>query len=304
MKHWIQAVGTIFVLVGCLILASCNLEGKARCGLDEGKTAKSMGLVNPFFAMDTGTKDAKHRTAKAQAEMLEELDYAGIGYSGFGGLSEMVQELDKNGLKLFTVYTGVSIDPDKQKYEPGLKEGLRILKGSDTIVSLTFYKSPRYKNSSPEGDARAVEIAREIADMAWESEVQIALYPHVNTWLERVEDAVRVAKKVNRRNVGVYFNLYHWLKVDEEENMEPLMKLALPYLFVVTINGSSPKGTIETLDRGSFDNYKFLKMLKELGYTGPIGLQGWGIKGDVHENLQRSMKAWRQLSQRIALDEI
>ena len=301
MKHRIQAVGTIFVLVGCLILASCNLEGKARCGPDEGKTAKSMGLVNSFFAMDTGTKDAKHRTAKAQAEMLRELGYAGIGYSGFGGLSEMVQELDKNGLKLFTIYTGVSIDPDKQKYEPGLKEGLRILKGSDTIVSLTFYKSPRYKNSSPEGDARAVEIAREIADMAWESEVQIAFYPHVNTWLERVEDAVRVAKKVNRRNVGVYFNLYHWLKVDEEENMEPLMKLALPYLFVATINGSSQSGTIETLDRGSFDNYKFLKTLKELGYTGPIGLQGWGIKGDVYENLQRSMKAWRQLSQQITL---
>jgi hypothetical protein len=34
---------------------------------------------NPFFAMDTGTKDVKYKTAKEQAEMLKELGYAGIG---------------------------------------------------------------------------------------------------------------------------------------------------------------------------------------------------------------------------------
>jgi hypothetical protein len=35
--------------------------------------------ANPFFAMDTGTKDDKHKTAKEQVEMVGELGYAGIG---------------------------------------------------------------------------------------------------------------------------------------------------------------------------------------------------------------------------------
>ena len=77
----------------------------------------------------------------------------------------------------------------------------------------------------------------------------------------------------------------------------------MPYLFVVTINGSSREGSIETLDKGEFDVYKFLKKLNEFGYTGPIGLQGWGLGGDVRENLARSMNAWRQFSVRIAAEE-
>ncbi len=36
------------------------------------------------------------------------------------------------------------------------------------------------------------------------------------------------------------------------------------------------------------------------GYTGPIGLQAYAIKGDMRDNLQRSMAAWRKLSDRLA----
>jgi len=287
------------VVVLCLfsdtLLAADDVSGEKR-------------LMNPFFVLDNGTKDAKHNTPKSQAEMLKELGYAGIGYSGVKGIAEMLKALDENGLKMFTIYVGVWLDPDKQKYEPQLKEAIRLLKGRDTIIWLHI-RSRKYKPSSPEGDPRAVEIVREIADMAQESGLRVALYPHSGFWVERVEDAVRVVKKVNRKNVGATFNLCHWLKVDEEKNMRPLMKLAMPYLFVVTINGADSGGKdwehlIQTLDSGSFDIYKFLRTLKELGYTGPIGLQCYGIGGDAHENLKRSMKAWRELSARIGVEWI
>ncbi len=254
----------------------------------------------PFFAMDTGTKDARHKNAKEQVQMVKELGYAGIGYTGRNGLAEMLKELDKNELRLFTVYLGVNIDSGQQKYDPKLKEAIEILKGRNTILWL-YVISKKHKPSSPEGDARAVEIIREIADMAAEAKLRVALYPHHRFWVERVEDAVRVTKKVNRKNVGVTFNLCHWLMVDDEKNIKPLIKSTMPYLFVVTINGADSGGKdwkqlIQTLDRGSFDNYKFMKTLKELGYTGPVGLQGYGIKGDAYENLKRSMGAWRKLN--------
>jgi hypothetical protein len=99
--------------------------------------------------------------------------------------------------------------------------------------------------------------------------------------------------------------------VEGEQNMRPLMEAAMPYLFVVTINGADRGDTkkmgwdrlIQPLDSGSFDTYQFVKTLKELGYTGPIGLQHYGIKGDARENLRRSMSAWRQLSKRLATDK-
>ena len=256
-----------------------------------------------FFAMDTATKDAKHKSAKEQVQMVKELGYAGIGCTAGKGLAEMAEELDKNGLRLFTVYLGVNIDPDQQKYGPELREAITVLKGRNAILWL-FVLSKKHKPSSPEGDARAVEVIREIADMAVEAGVRVALYPHHRFWVERVEDAVRVAKKVNRKNVGVTFNLCHWLMVNDEKNMKPLIKSAMPYLFVVSINGADSGGKdwkrlIQTLDRGSFDIYGFLKTLENCGYTGPIGLQGYGIGGDAYENLKRSMNAWRQLSERL-----
>jgi len=107
------------------------------------------------------------------------------------------------------------------------------------------------------------------------------------------------------------FNLCHWLKVDEEKNLEPLLKLAMPRLFVVTINGADsgagrPAGwdrLIQPLDRGSFDLHGFVKTLKRLGYAGPIGLQCYGIRGDAREHLARSMAAWRELSAKLAAEQ-
>ena len=59
---------------------------------------------------------------------------------------------------------------------------------------------------------------------------------------------------------------------------------------------------IQTLDKGSFDNYKLLKFLKDIGYTGPVGLQGYRIKGDLKETLSFSMKAWRKINEKLAID--
>jgi len=255
---------------------------------------------NPFFAMDTATKDVTHQTAKEQVEMVRELGYAGIGCTAGKGLAEMAKELDKNGLRLFTVYLGINIDQDQPKYGPELKETIEVLKGRNAMLWL-FVRSKKLKPSDPAGDPRAVTILREVADMAAETNVRVALYPHTGFWVERVEDAVRVAKQVNRKNVGVTFNLCHWLKVDDEKNAESLIKLAMPHLFVVTINGADSGGKdwktlIQTLDRGTFDMKGFLKTLADSGYTGPIGFQGYGIGGDARDNLKRTMDAWHELN--------
>ena len=44
---------------------------------------------------------------------------------------------------------------------------------------------------------------------------------------------------------------------------------------------------------------EWLKTLDELGYTGPVGLQCFGIGGDAREHLARSMAAWRKMRQTL-----
>ena len=267
-----------------------------------------MGLTNPFFAMDTGTIDEARKTAKLQAEMVKELGYAGIGYwerdisRGAAGLREMLGELDRCGLKAYPVYFTIKLEEPNEQYLPMIEDSIKLLAGRQTMIWLAT-TSDVHRKSSPAGDEQAVGIIREIADAAYKNGVSVALYPHADFWLEKIDDAVRVAEKTNRRNVGVTFNLYHWLKTDSPANMEQAVKKALPYLFVATINGTTEAGSIETLDQGTFDVYKFLKSLKRNGFKGPIGLQGYGIGGDVRENLRRSMEAWRRFSQRLAEEE-
>ncbi len=252
-----------------------------------------------FFAMDTGTKDDAHQTAEAQAAMLAELGYAGIGYSGVEGLREMLAALDTHGLRLYTVY--LTLDIDAAEPNPEIAQAIAALQGRDAILWLTVV-SQVYAPSAPEGDAQAVALIAPLAEEAARAGLRIALYPHVNTWLEKVADAVRVADAVANDRVGVTFNLYHWLREGKPDTLGQTLDAALPRLFVVTINGSNRQGSIETLNRGDYDVLGLLQALRKREYAGPIGLQGYGIGGDARMNLALSMTAWRQLTQRLKLD--
>lgn len=305
---------------GVLIHEDIELTGPTRAGManDEKPTGPLMlqgdhGPVAyrniriepagplPFFALDNAATDDKHKTAKEQVAMLKELGYDGISSRGGEGLAEMADELDRNGLQLFTVYLGVNIDSDQPAYGQELIDAIEVLKGRNAMLWL-FVRSNKLKPSDLAGDERAKKIIREVAEMAAKSKVRIALYPHHGFWVESVQDALRVAKDVDRANVGVTFNLCHWLRVDDEKNMKSLIVSAMPHLFVVSINGADSGGKdwktlIQTLDRGTFDVRKFLDTLADAGYTGPIGFQGYGIGGDAYDNLERTMNAWRELNE-------
>jgi len=257
--------------------------------------------TNPFFAFCMDTHDSEKRTLPEQAALLKELGYDGVGHLWLDGVDERLKTLDAVGLKLFQIYLRATIAADKPPFDPRLKDVLPLLKDRGVMLAVLIGGgSP----SDPAGDARAAAIVRDIADLAAPWGVRVALYPHANDWLERVEDAVRVARKAGRPNVGVMWNLCHWLKVDEEENLTPLLSTAMPYLYAVSIHGADRAaeiraGTgdwIQPLGEGTFDMCGFLRTLSGLGYRGPVGLQCWGIGGDARDHLAKSIAAWRELA--------
>ena len=258
------------------------------------------GLPNPFFAMDTALRDL------SLLDSVKELGYAGVGWKT-GEPPEVVTAADQvrqRGLKLFAVYSyeAATLHTNGLHWDPRLEGLMAALKGRDTVLWLPI-NSPDYAKSSPDGDAVAVEGLRRLADAAAGNGVRVALYPHTSFWLERVQDAVRLAKKVDRKNLGVTFNLCHCLMVGDESNVSELLTQAAPHLFLVTINGAD-RGAAHTswdrlirpLDEGSLELVALLKQLRALNYTGPIGLQGYGVKLPPKENLTRSIVAWQKLS--------
>lgn len=268
--------------------------------------AAAAGGEWPFFALCMDTHDTKRRTLAQQAEMLKDLGYSGAGHLWLGKVAERIETLDAAGLKLWQIYVRLNVAPDaKRTYDPKLKEVLPLLKGRPTTLCVLVSGG---KPSDQAGDARAVELLREMADLARPFGVKLALYPHVRDWLEKVSDAVRVADKVDRPNVGVMFNLCHFLKTDGEKDIRSELTKTGSRLLAVSINGS-PTGAqvragkgkwITPLDEGAFDMAGLLRTLKAVGYKGPVGLQCYGIRGDAREHLARSMTTWRKLRAAVA----
>jgi sugar phosphate isomerase/epimerase len=285
---------TIVGLIGLLPSSALALPP------DQGRS--SQPEVRAFFPFCIDWHDSKKRSFTEQAAMLRDLGYDGVGHIWLDHVAERIKTLDDAGLRLYQITTTVDLTPGKTAYDPRLKDVLVLVKGRHVQFDLLV---GGMKPSDPAGDPRAVKILQEMSDLARDSGSQLLLYPHVGDWIERIEDAVRVADKVYRPNVGVMFNLCHWLRIDQGRDYRPLLQRALPRLWAVSINGADTFDDkpgwdryIQPLDRGSFDVAAFLRTLDELGYKGPIGLQCYGIGGDAREHLARSMAMWRKISGR------
>ena len=254
-----------------------------------------------FFALCMDTHDAKQRTIEEQNAMLAELGFDGVAHLWLDKLEERVASAKETELHVAQVYFQVNLTQDPP-FDPKLKETLPCLKGGRTQLALLIYGGPPSDKSL---DDQAVGIIRDIVRIAEPNDVKVVLYPHVGAWNETVADCVRIAERFPEKNVGAMFNLCHWAAVDQSENLEKTLELALPYLACITINGTdTPEeiqsradraGWLQPLDAGSFDQKRLLLLLDKLGYRGPVGLQCYGIPGDAKVHLERSMKTWRDM---------
>ncbi len=244
----------------------------------------------PLYVFDNGTGRGV-LSYEDQAELARRTGYAGIFYSGTKDIPQVLAAHQKRGLKLVGIYTGMNVSDAKPGYDPGLPAAIQQLKGSGALIAFTI------NGKSEQGDEVALPVLREVADMAAAAGLQVALYPHYGFHVARIEDGLRLISKACRPNVGLVFNLCHWLRGGDEANMAQRLKEALPYTKLVSVNGADHEGDwdklIQPLDRGSFDVRGFVKAFRDLGYSGPFGLQCYNVPGDREENLVRSIKAWR-----------
>jgi sugar phosphate isomerase/epimerase len=279
-------------------------------GAASAEEAKPAGLPNPFYAMDTAFMGRGLPTADA-FPLVAKLGYAGFAWHECAPnvAKGVAAEAEKAGLKMHAIYCSANVTPQGVlAVGAKLPDLMATLKGSGTIIWLHIGgKGPAF--DSLKGDEPLVKTLRGLSDTAAENGLRIAIYPHVGEWTAKFADATALAKVVKHPQFGVTFNLCHALAMGEEKAIPKLLDDAKEVLFTVSICGAdSGVGKpdwgklIQTLDKGDFDQVALLKKLKELGFTGPIGFQGYAIKGTPSDILTPTIAAWRKLSAAAAKD--
>ncbi|MFW5830795.1 MAG: sugar phosphate isomerase/epimerase family protein [Prolixibacteraceae bacterium] len=254
----------------------------------------------PFFVFEDGLWNAESDSPEYWAKLADDVGFDGVELMGLKRIDGILPELKKRDLKLFTLYIKIDIDND-QPYDSRLKDYIKKLKNTGLHLWVHVH-SQKFEPSDPAGDEKCIPIINELADYADQYGVKIAFYPHTNFWVEKVDDGVRLAKKIDKPNVGTVFNLCHFLKKDEPDQLEEKLKRASPYLFLVSINGADKGDTnqmnwdrlIQPLGSGDYNVLNVLEILKEQGYRNPVGLQCYGIEGKPEEFLRQSMKTWEK----------
>ena len=255
-----------------------------------------------FFAMDTAARLEPAEGAHVLAD---------LGYAGLGGrpstASAHAKALQAKGLVFFNGYHVTNFAYDQTDLPPDLLKAVDDLAGTGGALWLAINKVqfPAGLLPRPEyGDTIVVPQLKRLVAYAGPKGVKVSLYPHAGFWAARFETCVRVAAKVESPSLGVTFNLCHWLKVEgSERDPLPLIKDALPRLNFVTVNGADTGDTqklgwdrlIQPLGRGSYDVGAFVAKVRGVGYRGPFGFQGYGIKMDSKELLKETMAGWKKM---------
>lgn len=264
------------------------LAGLARAGTPE------------FFVFDNGVGRGTW-TPERQAKTLKELGFDGISYNYTkpADLAVWQKTFKEQGLKIFGLYVHTFPDKPDQPYDPGLREAIKMLKGTETVVWMTLREG---KDRAKNLDAAGVKIAQEIADLAAAEGVRVALYGHKGFYVETGADSARIVKLANRPNLGASINLCHEFLSGKGNVLDETIQTAGAISTLVSVNGVDVAGKkyILRLDQGDFDVAAYLKKLLAAGYKGPVGLQCYSVTGDIDENLKADIAAWRNIAAKLS----
>ncbi|MFD2081759.1 Sugar phosphate isomerase/epimerase [Actinopolymorpha cephalotaxi] len=271
-------------------------------------------MRTPCFAMDTHFRTSLGDYSwDARFGMLAELGYDGIqilvgepdlAYA-WDELARLKELTGTYGVRSVAVHGVLDLAQRAPRHTRFLEVVPELPPGTRLEVSLNSSDEADFDPASP----AAAAALQELLDATAGNELQVALYHHVRhspkVWLHRVDQAVELVRHIDHPRLGVVFCGWHWYAGDQAD-LRGRLADAAPYLQSVNLSGSSlvvngdqERYTIETIDRGSLDNFAVLGLLRSVGYQGPVGFQGFSIGGDVYTQLRHNIETLRDMERRL-----
>jgi sugar phosphate isomerase/epimerase len=269
-------------------------------------------VKNEFFPLHNIIRgDSVYNTFDSQVTLIKSSGFDGIEINLIDSFDGMKAALDKHHFKGSYFFFKLSLD---EPYIDNRLEGyIARLKNSGTIIApYIISESKRYKPSSGDADTLVIQLVKKIAAWSQAANLEVALYPHLNYYVESTEHALNLVKKINLKNVGLTFNLCHWLATTtktERETWKTQLSELHPYLKMITVSGANDvlstkekvfDDYILPLGQGTFDTFGLIKyVVNDLKFTGPIGVQCYNIKGNKPALVRNTINVWKTYKTRL-----
>lgn len=249
--------------------------------------------------------DSVYNTYDKQVAFIKQTGFDGIEINENENFDQMKAAIDRNGFKGSYYY--VKLPLLEGEINEDLKKRIRQLKGSGTIISPYIPYMKEHPVRTAAIDSLLAARLRQLSELAAASDLKIAIYPHTGDYVARTSHAFEIANATGRKNVGIAFNLCHWLAnttKEERSSLKQQLRTFSPKIYMVTINGANDVMTdkkfiwddyILPLGQGNFNTYEVVRFLiKDLKLTAPIGVQCYGIKADKPALVRSTMEVWKE----------
>ena len=243
--------------------------------------------------------DAEGRSPEERADMLDELGISQLAYDyrdeHLPFFEEEIGVLEAHGIELSSVWFWVQGGSDGllNNANEFILESLKKT-GTQTELWVSFPENYFEGNSDSESLQKAVSAIREVLHRAEEIGCTLALYNH-GGWFGEPENLIRIIDAIGSDKIKIVYNFHHGHhRIDHFEKDFTRM---MPYLSTININGMRKEGPkIITLGEGD-QELDMLKVIKESGYKGPIGILGHTEGEDIQIVLKRNLEGLEQLEE-------
>jgi sugar phosphate isomerase/epimerase len=285
---------------------ACAGHKQARFGSDEN-----------FVAWAFLNYEPEERIAEERAEMLKRLGFTKCGYEGhkqwIDQLEEHIIAYREHGIEMLGIYLEIREEnPLDQDY---LIEAIEIIERQNCKIQLWLTIRDSLFYGIPDGQRvqKAIDLIQPLADRVIPKGCKIAMYNH-GGWTGLPSNQVKIVKKLqtwyNPEDVGIVLNFHHAHSfVDQFPGLFAEVK---PYLFLVNTNGMRIKMNDEgksegdpkilALGKGDHEEY-MLRVVKESGYTGPIGVIDHMKQIDPEVNLRNNLNVLKSILEQLNAEE-
>ena len=233
--------------------------------------------------------DSKKRGPEERAAMLEKLGFSKFAYDyraeHIPTFDAEIEALKRHKVELTAWWFPTSLNDEAK---------LTLAVFAKHKVTPQLWVTGGGGPTKDEADQRARVIAeagriRPIAEAAAKVGCKVALYNH-GGWFGEPENQIAIIQELKLNNVGIVYNQHHGH--DHIDRFPELLQKMKPHLLCLNLNGMTKEGDrkgqkIMQLGEGDLD-LKLLKVVRDSGYTGPIGILGH-TQDDAEERLHDNL---------------